>query len=77
MDRSLREQIAAAELLEKPTALEDLHFIWSTTLAVGSCAQILDVIEVRDVDENERLGYVVFNPDGTVLTAFAPPHGDG
>ena len=69
---SHRERTAATTLLGPEFDLDELTFAWGTTLAVSSCAQILDVVEVRDVDENELLGYVVFDPAGDVLTAFMP-----
>lgn len=69
---SQREHTAVVALLGRDETAE-LTFAWGTTLAVSSCDQILDVVEVRDVDENELLGYVVFDPAGGVLTAFNPP----
>jgi hypothetical protein len=69
---SQREHAATAALLGRDET-EELTFAWGTTLAVSSCSQILDVVEVRDVDKNELLGYVVFDPAGGVLTAFTPP----
>lgn len=66
-----RERAAVRALFGETFGMEDLSFKWGKTLSVTF--PVLEFVEVRDVDENEILGYVVFQSNGTILTAFVAP----